>query len=149
MKKKLIVLVCLSILIVGCKNQVTTLPAKEENNEVVSEKEISLMVKDGTLSEKGATLILKNDLDDEVDYGASYTIEKNNDGKWQELDGSLDFVQVLYKLEAHKSVELELDWEKGYGILDSGKYRIIKKISYKNENDDYKTIDVVAEFVIK
>ena len=39
MKKKLIVLVCLSILIVGCKNQVTTLPAKEENNEVVSEKE--------------------------------------------------------------------------------------------------------------
>lgn len=43
MKKKLIVLVCLSILIIGCKNQVTTLPAQEENNEVVSEKEVSLL----------------------------------------------------------------------------------------------------------
>ena len=58
MKKKLIVLVCLSILIIGCKNQVTTLPAQEENNEVVSEKEVSLLIKDGTLSKKGATLIL-------------------------------------------------------------------------------------------
>lgn len=149
MKKKLIVLVCLSILIIGCKNQVTTLPAQEENNEVVSEKEVSLLIKDGTLSKKGVTLILKNDLDEEVDYGASYAIEKNNGGKWEKLDGSLDFVLVLYKLEAHKSAELELDWEKGYGILDSGTYRIIKQISYKNANDDYKTIDVAAEFVIK
>ena len=149
MKKKIIVLICLSILIVGCKNQVTTLPAEDESKEVISEKKVSLMIKDGTLSEKGAILVLKNDLDEEVNYGASYIIEKNNDEKWEELDGSLDFVQVLYKLEAHKSVELELDWEKGYGILDSGKYRIVKKISYKNENDDYKTIDVIAEFVIK
>ena len=78
-----------------------------------------------------------------------YAIEKNNGGKWGKLDGSLDFVLVLYKLEAHKSAELELDWEKVYGILDNGTYRIIKQISYKNANDDYKTIDVAAEFVIK
>lgn len=124
------------------------------NNDDYGKKElsingVSMSLKDETLaSYTGATFILKNDNNIDMIYGDSYTIEVEKDGKWEKFDVEGDFNDIAHNLKAKSSKEITINWENIYGKLELGKYRLIKKISYEKEKDNYETFYVNAEFIL-
>ena len=109
---------------------------------------IDLKIKEGTLSNKGLTMIAKNLSDKDLEYGNPYTIEKYENGYWQSVETKNDIIFTLpaYGLKKNQSVEIKIDWEYGYGKL-KGKYRIVKSFSYK-EKDKYISFYKYLEFEI-
>lgn len=115
-------------------------------------KNVTLSLKEGTLTNKGVTLILKNDSKISYSYGEPYYIEQEKEGKWRKLETIHDMVfnMPAWELETGKSVELSIDWEYGYGQLESGNYRIVKEIfkeSTSNINNSV-SFNVYAKFEI-
>lgn len=113
-----------------------------------TENDVSLSIKENTLTNTGATLILKNNSSTEIQYGNSYEIKIKHNKKWYKLDGGMYFTLPLLFLEPNKTVELEVNWEDGYKKLKKGTYRIIKEIKIEKENNTFDSFYVAAEFTI-
>mgnify|MGYP004553976083 FL=1 len=82
-----------------------------------TENDVSLSIKENTLTNTGATLILKNNSNTEIQYGNSYEIEIKHNKKWYKLDGEMYFTLPLFFLAPNKTAELEVNWEDGYKKL--------------------------------
>lgn len=109
---------------------------------------MSLSIKENTLTTSGATLILKNNSNTNIQYSNPYEIEIKHNKKWYKLDGEMYFTLPLFFLEPNKTVELEVNWEDGYKKLKKGTYRIIKEINIEKENNTFDSFYVAAEFTI-
>lgn len=125
----------------------------KNNNHTISdikatENDVSLSIKENTLTTSSATLILKNNSNTEIQYGNSYEIEIKHNKKWYKLDGEMYFTLPLFFLEPNKTVELEVNWEYGYKKLKKGTYRIIKEIKIEKGNNTFDSFYVAAEFTI-
>ena len=86
-----------------------------ENNK---NEDISLLVKEDTITSKGATFILKNNTDQDYAYEPSYYLEKEENNKWNEivLEEPLTWNSVIYTLKAREENEINVDWSiTGYG----------------------------------
>lgn len=113
---------------------------------------ISMSVKDGTLTPKGATIILKNNTDKAYWYEPAYNIEKKEDNKWSEiiLDEPLTWNSVIFILEPGEEKEISIEWSNtGYGILEKRQYRLIKKNFREKESLSENGFEIYAEFEIK
>lgn len=143
MKNKLLGILFCGILLLG----LTGCNDKIDQNVILS-------IKEGTLTNKSVTLILKNDSKVNYSYGELYYIEQEKNGDWQKLETIHDMVFNLpaYQLESGKSVEISINWLYGYGYLESGKYRIIKQIYENNDSklhdSNIVSFNVYAEFEI-
>ena len=151
MKTILTILACgfMVLGITGCginKNEFEV--GKESNIEIV-EKGVSLSIKENTLTNTGATLVLKNDSEVDVQYGNPYEIEIKKDGVWHKINVELNFTLPAFSLKAKEAKEIELNWKHGYGKLASGDYRIIKGIDIEKEDGTFDTFYVSAEFTIE
>ena len=113
-----------------------------------TENDVSLSIKENTLTTSSATLILKNNSNTEIQYGNSYEIEIKHNKKWYKLDGEMYFTLPLFFLEPNKTVELEVNWEYGYKKLNKGTYRIIKEFKIEKGNNTFDSFYVAAEFTI-
>lgn len=124
---------------------IKTISIIENNNK---DKDISLIVKEDTISPKGATFILKNNTDNEYWYGPEYYIEIKKDEKWTEIDlySQLAWNSIAYKSNAGEEKEMNIDWSIGYGELSNGKYRLVKKIRKEGQVDN---IYLYAKFEIE
>ena len=152
MKKTILtILVCgfMVLGLTGCGTNKNEFDIGKESNIEIVEKGVSLTVKENTLTETGATLILKNDSDVDVEYGNPYEMEIKKDGKWHKINVELNFTLPAYVLKAKETKELELNWENGYGKLASGDYRIIKSIDVEKADGTFDTFYVSAEFTIE
>ena len=107
-------------------------------------------IKKDSLTNKGATFILKNNSDDDYCYGPEYILEKYVDNKWKEilLDEPLSWNTVLYNLNKKEEIEININWENSYGILDNGKYRLVKNNLRKKNSPESRSYTVYAEFII-
>lgn len=87
---------------------------------------VTLKVKEDTITKTGATFILTDKNKVFCDYGAEYRIEVYKDGKWQMQEPITDgFTWELFSMKPGSEVsELKKDWSKVYGELESGKYRL-------------------------
>ncbi len=145
MKKNLIIILIISLLaltITGCtKNNIGSKSKYNINNS-----QISLEVKQQTLTTSSATLIIINHTDEECTYGNPYSIEKKVNDTWYELNtiNDLYFTMPAIILKANESNELTIDWEYGYGSLKPGTYRLVKEVSNYKE-----TFYIAAEFTIE
>lgn len=110
---------------------------------------VSIIIKEGTLTNTGATFILKNDSDIDVIYGNPYSIEVKKDDKWKKIDVELSFTLPAYTLKAKTSEEITINWEYGYGKLEKGEYRFIKGFSYEKVKDNYVDFSLKVEFNIE
>jgi len=139
MKSKLLLCIILLFGLTGCNG-----------NQL--DNRISLVVKEGTLTNKGVTLILKNDSSIDYSYGEVYSIEKENDGNWSNVETIHDMIFNLpaWGIKSGENIELDIDWEYGYGQLESGKYRIVKEIfkSGTSDIDNSVSFNVYAIFEI-
>ena len=114
----------------------------------ISQNDVIMTIKEGTLTNKNATLVLTNNSNKNFQYGNPYEIEIKKDGEWHKINVELYFDMLAFQLSAKESKEIELDWENGYGKLAKGTYRIIKEIDYEYEEGKYETFNVAVEFTI-
>ena len=140
--KKILLFVVLGFLIlglVGCESK-NNFKIGKESDVIIEDKDVELLIKEGTLSNTGATLILKNNSNDIISYGNPYEIEIKKDGKWRKINLKLYFTMPLFELDPDEEKELEISWGESYGKLSKGDYRIIKSVS---------SFYVAAEFSIE
>ena len=152
MKKKLpIIFLCgvMALGVTGCGKSKNEFDIGDKSDIKVSQNDVIMTIKAGTLTNKSATLVLTNYSDKNFQYGNPYEIEIKKDGEWHKINVKLNFDMPAFPLSSKESKEIELDWENEYGKLAEGTYRIIKEIDYEYEEGKYETSNVAVEFNIK
>ena len=152
MKKKLLIIFLCGVMalgLTGCGKQKNELDIGNKSNIKISQNDVIMTIKEGTLTNKSATLVLTNNSDKNFQYGNPYEIEIKKDGEWHKINVELNFDMPAFQLSAKESNEIELDWENGYGKLARGTYRIIKEFDYEYKEGKYETSNIAVEFNIK
>ena len=105
-------------------------------------EDITMEIKEGTLTKTGATIVITDLSGKNNTFSKEFRVDQKRGGKWYTLkDKSKNEVDVMPgQKEENKKLEQELNWEKNYGTLSDGYYRIVKKINNK---------DIVVEFEIE
>ena len=117
----------------GCGKQKNEFDIGNKSDIKISQNDVIMTIKEGTLTNKSATLVLTNYSDKNFQYGSPYEIEIKKDGEWHKINVELNFDMPAFQLLSKESKEIELDWENEYGKLAKGTYRIIKGIDYEYE----------------
>ena len=146
----LIALMCVCVVLgmTGCGKQKNEFDIGNKSDIKISQNDVIMTIKEGTLTNKSATLVLTNNSDKNFQYGNPYEIEIKKDGEWHKINVELNFDMPAFPLSSKESKEIELDWENGYGKLEKGTYRIIKGIDYEYEEGKYKSFNIAVEFTI-
>lgn len=148
MKKKIIVGIVIALLILGLyMYYIYNIKGNffEANNKETID-EVSMIIKEGTLT--SATVVIKNASNKELTSGAWFRIDKLKDnGQWESLKSINDdyvFIAIAWIIKPRGEFEDKIDWEKLYGELRIGHYRIVKEV-YEDGNKKL----IYAEFDIK
>lgn len=152
MKKRVFVILLCGVMVLamtGCKNVKNKLDIGNKSDIKVSQNDVIMTIKDGTLTNKSVTLILTNNSDRKIQYGSPYEIEIKKNDEWYKINAKLNFTLPLFILESKKKNEFKLNFEEGYGKLSSGTYRVIKKIDKEKEDGLFDSFYVSTEFTIK
>lgn len=110
---------------------------------------VSMNIKEGTLTNVGATIILKNDSDIQVSYGNPFSIEIKKDGEWKYMETDGSFTLPAFSLMPKTSKEIDINWKYVYGELSIGEYRLKKSFHYEKGKDNYVSFSVSVEFNIE
>ena len=104
-------------------------------NELDEVEDVSMVIKDGTLTRRGATVIISDTSGMDYTYGEEYRIDKYDDGEWEELEviveGNYAWNSIGYQVGEDGILELDVKWEWLYGELEDGYYRIVKRVNNK------------------
>ena len=117
-------------------------------DDKINNNEVSLSIKDNTLTSKGATIVIKNNTNMEYNYGPEYYLEKQEGSKWVTIEPKepLSWNDILYSIKSNESKEYNEDWSYAYGKLSKGKYILVKNIFLKDATTGKKeTISVEFE----
>ena len=128
MKKKLLIIFLCGVMalgVTGCGKSKNELDIGDKSDIKVSQNDVIMTIKEGTLTNKSATLILTNNSDKNFQYGTPYEIEIKKDGEWHKINVELNFTMPAFQLSARENKEIEINCENGYGKLEKGTYRII------------------------
>ena len=112
--------------------------ANEETTNVElnqSPENVIMTIKEGTLTKTGATVIIKDNNITPYSYNYWFKIQKKEDGKWVDLeirDKNYSFPAVAFNLGKDKTFEQKIDWQRIYGRLRKGEYRLIKNLNEIN-----------------
>ncbi len=113
---------------------------------------VTMIVKEGTVSSTGLTVLFENKSDKECIFGEYFLLEKKMKGSWYRvpvaLDGDYGFNQIGYGLAPSDVREWTVDWDWLYGNLDTGEYRIVKDILDFRKTGDYDKYHLTAEFTV-
>ena len=151
MKKTILTILLCEVLVLGttgCDKTKNEFDIGDKSDIIILENGVTMSIKEGTLTDTSATIILTNNSDKDFQYGNPYEIEIKKDGEWHKINAELDFTLPAFELKAGESKEIKLSWKYGYGKLASGTYRIIKSISYEKEESNFKTFNIAVEFNI-
>mgnify|MGYP004560262377 FL=1 len=151
MKKTILTILLCGVMLLGmtgCGKQKNEFDIGNKSDIKISQNDVTMTIKEGTLTNKSATLVLTNNSDKNFQYGNTYEIEIKKDGEWHKINVELNFDMPAFPLSSKESKEIELDWENGYGKLAKGTYRIIKGINYEYEEGKYETFNAAIEFTI-
>ena len=122
-------LIILLVMITGCRD-----------NNMYDKEDITMTIKNGTLTNKGATIIIIDSSKKNNSYGLWFRIDKKENNKWKKLKTKGNWINMpSYYVDENNKLELEHNWESIYGNLQKGEYRIIKEV-----NDKY----ISVEFII-
>ncbi len=114
---------------------------------------VTMFTREGSVNKKGLTLRFGNKIKPEVIYGEDFVLEKKIGESWYELpviiDGEYGFNDVGYEITFEGGPDWDVNWEWLYGELHKGQYRIIKEVSNLEENGDYESYFLIADFEIE
>ena len=131
MKKTILTILLCGVMVLGmtgCGKQKNEFDIGNKSDIKISQNDVIMTIKEGTLTNKSVTLVLTNNSDKNFQYGNPYEIEIKKDGEWHKINVELNFDMPAFPLSSKESKEIELDWENEYGKLANGTYRIIKRI---------------------
>ena len=151
MKKTILTILLCGVMVLGmtgCGKQKNEFDIGNKSDIKISQNDVIMTIKEGTLTNKSATLVLTNNSDKNFQYGNPYEIEIKKDGEWHKINVELNFTMPAFQLSARENNEIEINWENGYGKLAKGTYRIIKGIDYEYEEGKYKPFNIAVEFTI-
>lgn len=143
---KIIIVLVVILLIIG-------LLVKTKNNSkdnILDFKEpsnITMSIKDNSLTESQATVIITDNTGNDNTYSISFRLDKKVNNKWEKLkviNSDYGFNEIGYKVDENNKLELVQNWEHIYGKLDKGDYRLVKSILNSNKKVYFST-----EFTIK
>lgn len=130
--KKIVLGILISLtsifLLTGCTNEIDKLITTESDVKI-EDSNVTLKVREETLTNKGATFVLENNRKDIIDYTLAYEIEAKRDNKWYKLGVIAEFVEEIYEVDAKSTDQIIVDWENTYLKLPKGEYRLVKEIS--------------------
>lgn len=132
-------------LLTGCTNEIDKLITTESDVKIENSN-VTLKVREETLTNKGATFVLENNRKDIIDYTLAYEIEAKRDNKWYKLGIIAEFIEEIYEVDAKSTDQIIVDWEKTYLKLPKGEYRLVKEISVPSTLELFY---VAGEFKIK
>ena len=134
MRKKVWIIVGILIVVIGIiVIGVWTSQANEQKmNQVAG---VSIKIKEGTLTNTGATFIITDTTDKNYSYGEPYRIDKKENGKWIEAPKVIEdafFNEPAYQPDENNEIVREINWEWIYGKLKPGTYRFVTNASDEN-----------------
>lgn len=125
----------------------------KEHYSYLQDDKISISIKEGTLTKKGITLIIKNNAKQNYFYGSQYYLEKEENWTFNVYEPKeiLSWNDVLYSLKSNEQIEIEINWIIGYDELSNGKYRLVKKFTTEENITSYANVqeNFYVEFEIK
>ena len=104
-------------------------PNKQKTNQVDG---VSIEIKEGTLTNTGATIIITDTTNKDYSYGEPYRIDKKENGKWREAPRVIEdafFNEPAYLLDENNEIVRKINWEWIYGKLKPGTYRFVTDAS--------------------
>ena len=147
--KKIILALLISLtsifLLTGCTNEIDKLITVESDIKI-EDSNVTLKVKEDTLTKTGATFILENNKNNAINYTIAYEIEAKIDNKWYKLGIINDFIEEIYEVDAKSTDQIIIDWKNSYSKLPKGEYRVIKEITVPATLELFY---VAGEFTIK
>lgn len=147
--KKIILALLISLtsifLLTGCTNEIDKLITVESDIKI-EDSDVTLKVKEDTLTKTGATFILENNKNNAINYTIAYEIEAKRDNKWYKLGIINEFIEEIYEVDAKSTDQIIIDWKNSYLKLPKGEYRVIKEITVPAT---YELFYIAAEFTIK
>lgn len=109
--------------------------SNEENLGKIANN-ITMTIKEGTLTNEGATVIITDKNEKKYDYGRWFIIEKKQNGEWVKLE-LLNPQDTVYGIAIERGneevVEMNINWTEQYGKLSPGEYRLVKSIDDNGE----------------
>ena len=127
----------------------------EEKYEPTKIDGITMTIKEGTLTNKNATIIIRDtNGKGKYVYGTAFRIDKKINGKWYKLEttnNNCAFTMKAYYVDDNGHLEFNQDWTCLHKKLEKGIYRLVKSTFLESDTpiteDDHKYFSV--EFTIK
>ncbi len=154
-------IVCLSMLLIfvvtfaGCGSDSSSI---SEETPVVEMKDWGITLTTTDVTPIGLTIVCEQadgEQQGELRTGSSYWLEVYENDAWQDVanlfgDGSsLDWTSEAYLIAFDDTTEWNVDWERLYGALPKGEYRIGKSVMDFIETGNYEKQDYYATFTIE
>ena len=107
-KTMLTILICgfMVLGITGCGNSKNEFDIGNKSDIKISQNDVVMTIKDGTLKNTGATLVLTNNSDKNFQYGNPYEIQIKKDGEWHKINVELTFTLPAFSLKSKESKEI-------------------------------------------
>lgn len=102
--------------------------------EVNKIENVSMTIKEGTLNDTGVTIVITDTNTDKHTFDEEYRIDKKVNDEWQEvnrIDNNFAFEDLAWIAGDDDTITNNVNWEKLYGKLEPGKYRMVKKVDGK------------------
>lgn len=125
-------------------------PIVDELKHSETERDMSkvkMAIKDEEVTSEGIEIIIEDKNETPYVYDSWFEIEKLENNEWKKLQYRDDYVSddigyMIYVLKDGK-LEEKINWSKEYGVLDRGKYKLIKRCM--DEDDSYTHIEIKFE----
>jgi len=143
-----IVNIVLLVTLLSCNNA-TEYPWVIRSDKIikpVDDSSITLALNESTLSEHGAEFTLQNEGRCDFKYGNEYYLQVYTRRKWHEIEIKWDWTLELYTISPSERKLISFDWQRMYGSLPNGQYRIIYRGWWE---DNYDPFFIACEFSIE
>ena len=108
---------------------------------------VTIEVLKDTITNKTAEILITDNNKEQYGWGVEFRVQQKVNGEWKELEyksNDLSWIEIAYALDKNNQVKMKINFEKYYGTLESGTYRIVKPVY------DNRYIDLYSnEFEIK
>lgn len=134
MKKRVIIVLGVLVLLIVILALIICFKPREIKNINLAEN-ITMKIKEGSLTNTGATIII-TDLsgDENVDLiNRKFKIDYKKNDKWYRLESKIKNEVTVMTTDnvmenGDNTYTQEINWERYYGKLDKGHYRIVKEV---------------------
>lgn len=100
------------------------------NNEMNQVFNVSMIIKNVSLTKNGAKIIITDNNENHYSYGMKFRLDVMKNGNWEMLKSTGDgvFNDMAYHVDKDNKLELNQNWENIYGELKDGNYRLVKAV---------------------